>query len=434
MRSSFHQTGPKRPPMTVDDPFKHSSLGSGVASTGIPRAALDLAEAAFGFERSMVVKATPTEGSSMPRCGSATATSSSILNGPIMSPALLRSPARTRSRSHVQAEGRHRRPLRAGAGPPAPRIIQEPTDQFYGERQYRARDPEGHVWTFTADHRVRFRARRPSGWAACAHRGLAPLERRLAGRPSWSAGRGLLNLSRPDLRDSEVCMERLAGRIILLWGWRRALVAFLAGALAVLGQAPYDFFAACFISFPLAGLAARRRRPARVLRSLSATPAAGLRRRLVVRLRLLSSPASGGSARRCWSRPTVSPGRCPSPWSAFRPRSPFSTALRHDGRALLWSSDIGRIAACLRLRAGRWLRGFLFTGFPWNADRLRGHARALADAERLGDRHDRHERARCVRLRHCRRCWRARRHLRLGAALFVVARRPPHVDFGYAQA
>ena len=28
-------------------------------------------------------------------------------------------------------------------------IIQEPTDQFYGERQYRARDPEGHVWTFS---------------------------------------------------------------------------------------------------------------------------------------------------------------------------------------------------------------------------------------------------------------------------------------------
>lgn len=28
-------------------------------------------------------------------------------------------------------------------------IIQEPADQFYGERQYRARDPEGHIWTFT---------------------------------------------------------------------------------------------------------------------------------------------------------------------------------------------------------------------------------------------------------------------------------------------
>jgi uncharacterized glyoxalase superfamily protein PhnB len=28
-------------------------------------------------------------------------------------------------------------------------IVEEPTDWFYGERLYRARDPEGHVWTFS---------------------------------------------------------------------------------------------------------------------------------------------------------------------------------------------------------------------------------------------------------------------------------------------
>lgn len=27
-------------------------------------------------------------------------------------------------------------------------ILTEPEDQFYGDRTYRARDPEGHVWTF----------------------------------------------------------------------------------------------------------------------------------------------------------------------------------------------------------------------------------------------------------------------------------------------
>lgn len=27
-------------------------------------------------------------------------------------------------------------------------IMQEPTTQFYGDRTYRARDPEGHIWTF----------------------------------------------------------------------------------------------------------------------------------------------------------------------------------------------------------------------------------------------------------------------------------------------
>ena len=27
-------------------------------------------------------------------------------------------------------------------------IVQEPADQFYGDRTYRAQDPEGHVWSF----------------------------------------------------------------------------------------------------------------------------------------------------------------------------------------------------------------------------------------------------------------------------------------------
>ena len=27
-------------------------------------------------------------------------------------------------------------------------ILAEPETQFYGDRTYRARDPEGHIWTF----------------------------------------------------------------------------------------------------------------------------------------------------------------------------------------------------------------------------------------------------------------------------------------------
>ncbi|MGH6715610.1 MAG: VOC family protein [Bradyrhizobium sp.] len=30
----------------------------------------------------------------------------------------------------------------------AAQILQEPDTQFYGDRTYRARDPEGHIWTF----------------------------------------------------------------------------------------------------------------------------------------------------------------------------------------------------------------------------------------------------------------------------------------------
>ncbi|MGE3620801.1 MAG: VOC family protein [Acidimicrobiia bacterium] len=37
-------------------------------------------------------------------------------------------------------------------------IQQEPADQFYGDRTYRAVDPEGHVWTFAAKVREVTRA------------------------------------------------------------------------------------------------------------------------------------------------------------------------------------------------------------------------------------------------------------------------------------
>ncbi|WP_113153818.1 apolipoprotein N-acyltransferase [Nitratireductor sp. OM-1] len=46
-------------------------------------------------------------------------------------------------------------------------------------------------------------------------------------------------------------MESVAGRLILLSGWRRYFVALLAGGLAAFAQPPFDFFAACFVSFPI---------------------------------------------------------------------------------------------------------------------------------------------------------------------------------------
>lgn len=161
-------------------------------------------------------------------------------------------------------------------------------------------------------------------------------------------------------------MERLAGRIILLWGWRRALAAFLAGALAVFGQAPYDFFAVCFISFPV----------------------------LVWLLDGTTGEASGGFLGRL--RPAFAVGW----WFGF---GYFLAGLWWIGQALLveaddyawalpfavvgiplllaffygfatavarllWSSGLGRIAAfAFGFALAEWLRNFVLTGFPWNA-------------------------------------------------------------------
>ncbi|KVN16838.1 MULTISPECIES: VOC family protein [unclassified Burkholderia] len=46
-------------------------------------------------------------------------------------------------------------------------ILQEPADQFYGDRTYRARDPERHVWTFGQT------VRRVSREEAAHHSGLS---------------------------------------------------------------------------------------------------------------------------------------------------------------------------------------------------------------------------------------------------------------------
>lgn len=161
-------------------------------------------------------------------------------------------------------------------------------------------------------------------------------------------------------------MDRLGSRIVLAWGWRRALLAFLAGALLVLAQAPYDFFAVGFLSFPI----------------------------LVWLLDGATSEAGSGWLRRL--RPSFAVGW----WFGF---GYFVAGLWWIGNALLveadsfawalplavvalpavlaiyyglaatlarlfWSESVGRIAVLAAAFAmAEWLRGMLFTGFPWNA-------------------------------------------------------------------
>jgi uncharacterized glyoxalase superfamily protein PhnB len=132
--------------MTNDDPFKHASLRSGVFYRD-PRAALAWLEAAFGFERSMVVS--DVDGKlvhSEMRFGECTIIVDSEWADHVASPASV-SGKNTQSVYVRLKDGldAHCEQARAAGAD----IIQEPADQFYGERQYRARDPEGHVWTFT---------------------------------------------------------------------------------------------------------------------------------------------------------------------------------------------------------------------------------------------------------------------------------------------
>ncbi len=146
----------------MQDPFRRATFGSAVCYRD-PWKALEVLQRAFCFERSMVISdkdgklvhAEMRFGSGYIMLGSEWADYGA-------------SPVSTAGKNtqmiHVQlAEGidaHCARARAAGAG-----ILQEPTDQFYGDRTYRARDPEGHVWTFgqTVRRVSREEAERASG-------------------------------------------------------------------------------------------------------------------------------------------------------------------------------------------------------------------------------------------------------------------------------
>lgn len=46
-------------------------------------------------------------------------------------------------------------------------------------------------------------------------------------------------------------MNSIAFRFVVLWGWRRAGVAIICGALSALAQAPYNIYPILFLTFPI---------------------------------------------------------------------------------------------------------------------------------------------------------------------------------------
>jgi len=113
-----------------------------------PFAALDFLERAFGFERTMVI--TDAAGnlghSQMAYGGNGTVMIGTEWTDDHKSPASIG--RKCTQTVHVALEedidAHCERARGAGA-----EILAEPSDQFYGDRSYRARDPEGHIWTFS---------------------------------------------------------------------------------------------------------------------------------------------------------------------------------------------------------------------------------------------------------------------------------------------
>jgi uncharacterized glyoxalase superfamily protein PhnB len=110
-----------------------------------PRAEIAWLEKAFGFELAMMVENSDGSiGHSEMRCGDGVIYVGAEWDERHRSPASLGG-VNTQS-IHIQlASGVDAHCERARAAGAV--ILQEPADQFYGDRNYRAADPEGHVWT-----------------------------------------------------------------------------------------------------------------------------------------------------------------------------------------------------------------------------------------------------------------------------------------------
>jgi len=161
-------------------------------------------------------------------------------------------------------------------------------------------------------------------------------------------------------------IERVEGWFILLSGWSRSLAAFLAGAISSLAMPPFDFVFVLFITFPVLVW---------LIDGASSEPAAGLFSKLaegfkpglffgfgyfLAGLWWIGNAFLVESETFAWALPfavLLVPAALAVFWG-------LATALAR----LLWFGDARRVfmlAASLALF--EYLRGFIATGFPWNA-------------------------------------------------------------------
>jgi apolipoprotein N-acyltransferase len=154
----------------------------------------------------------------------------------------------------------------------------------------------------------------------------------------------------------------LADPVILATGWRRMLIAFLAGAASTLAMAPLDVWPAMFVTFPLLVW---------LLDGVKATGWRGVRTTFAIGWWFGFGYFLAGFY---WIGAAFLVDAKTFAWLL-----PFAVTLLPAGMAVypgvgfvvarsLWTPDPFRILTfAAALASAEWLRGHMFTGFPWNA-------------------------------------------------------------------
>jgi apolipoprotein N-acyltransferase len=157
-------------------------------------------------------------------------------------------------------------------------------------------------------------------------------------------------------------VKRLTYALILAWGWRRWLIAFAAGAISALAMAPFNAWPVLFLTFPVLVWLIDGAAAGRWGGVMAAAVAgwwfgfgyfvAGLY--WIAYAFLVDAPTFG------WLLPFAVVG-LPAVLAIY---PAIAVALAR----ILWTRGATRILAlAVTLTATEWLRGHLFTGFPWNA-------------------------------------------------------------------
>ena len=153
-----------------------------------------------------------------------------------------------------------------------------------------------------------------------------------------------------------------AGRnVILAWGWKRATIACLAGALSALAMAPFNLWPVLFITLPVAlwlidGAAAGKH---------NGIPAAAIAGwwfgfgYFIAGLYWIGYAFLVDADTFAWLLPIAVAG-LPAVLALFM-------ALGFALARLLWTRDAFRILSfATAITASEWLRGHILSGFPWN--------------------------------------------------------------------
>jgi apolipoprotein N-acyltransferase len=157
-------------------------------------------------------------------------------------------------------------------------------------------------------------------------------------------------------------LRMLGLAIILSWGWKRAAIALVAGAVSALAMAPFNAWPVLFLTFPVMvwlidGAGAGR------LRGVPAAAMTGWWFGLgyfVPGLYWIGYAFLVDAPTFAWLMPFAVLG-LPAYLALF-------TALGFGLARTFWTKDASRvIALAVSLTAAEWLRGHVLTGFPWNA-------------------------------------------------------------------